>query len=179
MTSGLDGLRGRFQGIWGIREESHKTRNGVLSDELIYLAEPRAGNDKVAHVWAEKYLKGDAWFDLHLTLEIFNDRESHFNAIVDFPRISLPPSKSESHVERVGIHWNTSVFVEGPEFIQLPKGMVAKGIPSLIGLQRVEDVCYCGWEQAAPSDICGIPSLEDGKADGLFLGLGKSSPGKR
>jgi hypothetical protein len=49
----------------GLREEARKSWDHIVSDEIIYLAEPSNGKSEVPHELAKKYFQGDVWFEMH------------------------------------------------------------------------------------------------------------------
>ena len=168
-----------FQGIWSLREEAHKSWDHIFSDEVVYFAKSGAGDNEVSHVLSEKYFNGDRWFEVHLTGIVRKDREVHFNTIIDFSSIPLPFRPREAKIHGVGIHRNSPMLVQCPEFIQLPEGIIPEGIPSYVGLKRIEDFCYCGWKQTATREICGVPTLEDREVDMPFIPLSEHSLGRK
>lgn len=159
-------------GIWGLREEARKSWDHVVSDEIVYFPEAITRNLELPHTFAEKYIGGSGWFEMHFTTQKEGRGEMHFNVILEVAGIGFPRLKGrgEGHVEHVAIHRDSPVLIHRPEFIQLPEGVVPIGTPSEVRLNAVEDRCHCGWEKAAPELVGAVIFLEDQKTDiPLFL----------
>ena len=159
-------------GTWGLREEARKSWDHVVSDEIVYFSEANTRNLELPHTFAEKYIGGSGWFEMHFTTQKEGQGEMHFNAILEVAGIGLPHLKGrgEGHVEHVAIHRDSPVLIHRPEFIQLPEGVVPVGIPSEVRLNAVEDLCHCGWKKSTPILVSRISLLENEKADiPLFL----------
>lgn len=161
----------KFVGIWSLREEARKFWKYFISDELIYVPQVISGNSESPHVIAKKYLDGDCWLEMHLTCTEQDEREMHFNCIVELAHVTKPVVRGEVDSQAVGIHGDHSVFVQVPEFIQLPKGIIPKGVASAIRLKRIEDICHCGWKELSPFLVGGFAAgFRDGKLNtSLFL----------
>ena len=84
----------KSSGIWDLREEARKSWDHVVSDEVVCLAEPISRNRKVPHFFlSKKYLKGDSWFELHITCAEDVYRELHFKLIIDIANVFCPARK--------------------------------------------------------------------------------------
>jgi hypothetical protein len=154
-------------GIWRLREEARKSWDHVVSDEIVYSVEAVARNLQLPHTFAEKYIDGSGWFEMHFTTQEEGQGEMHFNAILEVADVGFPHFKGrrKADPEIVAIHRNSPVLIHRPEFIQLPKGIVPVGIPSEVRLKSVEDLCHCGWKKAAPELVGAVIVLEDQKTD--------------
>jgi hypothetical protein len=154
--------------IFDLREKSREGRNDFVSNKVVYLPKSVKRNVKNAFL-AEKYLSGELWFEFHLTCPC--EREGHVEMIVKramVANVSLPVNhiKGESH-SIVGAGRDT-MFVQSPESIELPDGIMAEGVYSVIRLKAIQDSCDCGWVQIAPLVVC--PEItETGKADVSFV----------
>jgi hypothetical protein len=169
----------RTGGIWELREEARKSWEHVTSDEIIYFVQADRRNLKGSHPFAEKYLKGELWLELHFTAHIRDQRETHFQVIVEVVNKLLPRARraGQRNGNNRAIGWDHSMFVHRPEFIELPKGIVPVGVPSEVRLKGVELSCHCGWKQAAPILVSAVPLLEDQEANVPLLSLRKNSLG--
>jgi hypothetical protein len=163
--------------IWGLREEARECWDHFVSDKIIYLGETHEFNLDFPR-FTEQYLNRNLWFELHLTSSCETHRESHFHAIWERANglVLLPSGDVETNVNVVVGAGSASVFVECPEFIQLPEGVVPKRIASEIRLKPVQDSCYCGWKQSAPLVI--RPRVgETGKTNTALFRRGKRARG--
>jgi len=154
-------------GIWDLREEARKSRDHILSDVLVYLAETGDGQlESFGHKLAESYLRGDSWLDIHWTKrDPRKGWNAHYNAIVEVVNqpISIHPSSS-GNSEATAIDRYCSVLVDIPELVKLPEGMRAKGVRSVIGLKRIQYECDCGWKEGSLTHVTGV-AVADGKID--------------
>lgn len=165
-------------GIWGLREEARKSWDHIISDKVVYLSE--TGKRNLERCISEKYLDGDAWFEVHATCHSQSEREFHFEIVTEFAggsNESVPVINCESDFKRVGTDGNRAMFVHRPEFIQLPQGIIAEGIPSEIRLKRVDHICHCGWKQTSSVLVGGVPCLEDREMDLALFSAGECSNG--
>jgi len=127
-------------GIWGLREEARKSWNHARCDEIVYISQAREGNFEVSHVLAKEYLRGNAWLDIRWTqAKSCKTRDGHYNAILEVVDNSLHPTE-ESDIPLATINGDHSMFVDVPESFELPQGMRAKGVQSILRLKRVENV---------------------------------------
>jgi hypothetical protein len=154
-------------GIWGLREEARESWDHVVSDKIIYFSESVARNLKFPHSFAEKYIDGSAWFEMHLTAQEKGQRETHFHVIIEVAHVMLPQfdRSGEAEINHVAIHRDGPVLIHRPEFVQLPEGVVPVGIPSEVRLDAVEDSCHCGWKKVASIGVGTIVILEDEKSN--------------
>jgi hypothetical protein len=81
-------------GIWGLREEARESWDHVISDKIIYLSEPVHGESEIPHEISKKYLQSEVWFEVHITCVKGNNREMHFDAILEMADIFFPPVTS-------------------------------------------------------------------------------------
>jgi hypothetical protein len=164
-------------GIWGLREEARKSWDHVVSDKVVYLAEPIQRDLEIVG-FTKKYLNRDLWVEVHLTLPDEGERERHFQVICEavdpVSAYGLPVLDTESKVKHIRQRWNGSMFVEIPELIQLPEQIISKNIFSEVRLKRIQNSCHCGWVQSAPIVVCPRIS-ENGEANTPLLVLGEGS----
>jgi hypothetical protein len=164
-------------GIWGLREEARETWDHFVSDEVVYFPESGRCDLEVSHSFAEKYFNSDGWIEMHLTCQEQQQREVHFNVIVEVADILSPHANVswESNVKLSAVGRDGSMFVSPPQFVQLPKEVVPKGIPSVVWLQVVKDRCRCGWEKPEPFFVSRVPLSGDEKTDVALLSAFKDS----
>src|SRR6266496_4817633 len=87
----------RAAGLWGLREEARKSWDHILCDDIVYLAQPLDGDFWIAHVFAEKYLLGDAWLEIIWTIrETSHTGYRHYKAIIE---VLNDPLHSSSHMD--------------------------------------------------------------------------------
>ena len=142
-------------GIWGLREEARKSWDHVVSDEIVYLAEP-IDLDLEVIGFTEKYLNRKLWLEVHVTCPREAQRERHFQMIWEASRIQAKPLPSwdvEPNRNFIVGAGRGAVLVERPQFIELPEGVILKSLASEIRLKPIEDACHCGWKQIAPSVV--------------------------
>ena len=110
-------------GIWGLREEARESWDHFVSDEVIYFAETSGGNRKFSHVLAEKYLHGELWLEMHFTARVGQQREMHFQVIVEVADEMLPLTRrtGQSNCDLRAIRGDHAMLIHFPEFVQLPK----------------------------------------------------------
>lgn len=160
-------------GIWGLREEAHKSWDHFLSNEVIYLAHSLERDFEVISL-SEQYLDGHLWLELHFTIPDERQRELHFIVICEkvesSGRETLPIGETKPVLNTIRQGGNGPVFIQVPQFVQLPKGVIAKGCPSVVRLKPVYDVCHCGWKQTQPIPVGGVVVLEDRKLNPALLG---------
>src|ERR1700678_3228675 len=103
-------------GIWGLREEARKSWDHIISDELIYFVQPLGGNLEVSHPFAEKYLKGEYWFEMHFTARVRKQWEVHFQVIVEVANVSPPRlgRAGQCHGKDSGVGGHRAVLVHIP-----------------------------------------------------------------
>src|SRR5205807_347162 len=66
------------------------------------------------------------------------------------------------------------MLVERPEFIQLPKGVIPKGIPSVIWLKVVDKLCHCGWKKSESVPVGGVIGPENKETNLPFFFRGEN-----
>lgn len=164
-------------GVWELREESRKFWDYFVSDEVVYFGKIIEGNLEGSHIFAKNYLEGNSWIEIHWTEPSVKQGESHYNAVLELAHESIPPIYREPNIERVGIGRDGSMFIERPEFIQLPKQIIPVGCPSAIRLKLVEFNCHCGWKQTEPVSVGGIIGLKNRESNVSLLSVGKNSLG--
>jgi hypothetical protein len=164
-------------GIWGLREEARKSWDYVISDEIVYFAEPVQGNREVAHVVSKKYFEGDLWFEIHITFPSDGQGETHLEVVLELMHVFGPTSQGKVQTDRTRVNRDRAVLVHGPEFVQLPKEVVPVGIPSVIRLKKVDNLCHCGWKKSEPVSVVSIVNSGTREGDVSFISLGKDTLG--
>ena len=165
-------------GIWGLLKESHESWDYVISDKVVYLAESAPRNLEGPVSLAEKYFDGDGWIEVHITAPCQGQGERHYNVVITAAEKPLPSVHRKTYLCGIGTHRNGSVFVQRPEFIQLPEGIIPVGISSEVRLKLVDGICHCGWKQAAPIFVGVIHDLEDRELNLPLLPLAEFSNGR-
>jgi hypothetical protein len=143
-----------------LRKEPREFGYHFVTDEIVYLSQPRDGQLEISHPLAKHYLGGDAWLDIHWTqADPCEAGNAHYNAIIGVVNNSAPANAApHDDSETSAIKGYGSVLVDVPELVELPEGVRAKGIRSIIWLKRIEDFCDCGWKQFPLIGVGGIGS---------------------
>src|SRR5580704_4277611 len=144
-------------GVWGLREEARESWDHFVSDEVVYLA--KAGERDFKNVgFPKQYLNRDIWLEVHWICPCEGERESHFQIICEAINVdeTLPSCTGEANIKSIGERGDRPVFIECPEFVELPEGVIPERISSEVRLKRVNDVCHCGWKQFSPVVVSGI-----------------------
>jgi hypothetical protein len=168
--------------IWGLRKEAREAWDYVRRDELVYFTESCLGNLEQAHVFPKHYLQRDLWLEIHWTTIGFDEREMHFQSIVEYFDKPMPLTFAadgtigKNEFDRGSVDRYGSMLVEYPEFIELPEQVIHVGIPSIERLKPVELSCHCGWKQLSQFVVPGVPFLEDKKMDIAPLFVRKAPP---
>ena len=162
------------QDCWVLREEARESWYHVVSNKLIYLFEPESGNLESGFNIAERYIQADSWFEIHFTCPSYAQGESHFNAIFEVDKMSFP-RRGKRNLKQIVTKRNGSMLVECPQFIKLPKGVVAIRISSMVRLKQVHDRCHCGWEEGEALNAGGVIVRENRKVDVPLLFRRKGS----
>jgi hypothetical protein len=125
-----------------LREESHKSWQHSVSDEIVYLPEAVFGlnkgigiSDRIAP--AEIYRNGDAWVELQFVL--VGERGAHYVAIIESLNSDvLPCSFGKVNQDFPSVGRNPPVLVEVTHSVEPPQGMSFVGCPSVIRLKRFD-----------------------------------------
>jgi hypothetical protein len=126
-------------GIWTRREEARKSWFNFRTDEVVYVYDffPREfkRNGTARIEWISKYKHGHIWLEYHGLLH--GKRPTQFYAIVEFAlneskRLSIDACKGRPR-------GRGSVFVDIAKFIQLPEGVIPKGVSSIVRLKLFDD----------------------------------------
>jgi hypothetical protein len=90
-----------------------------------------------------------------------------FQSIIELANleVAMPVGKREVDVETIPIHRDALVLVQNPEFIQLPEGIMLKGIPLVVRLKANRGTAFelvlpgstasasLGWPIGGPSAL--------------------------
>lgn len=150
-----------LQDSFNLREESQKSWEHHVCDELVYLPEcfPVLTDGQLVGVSGvslpEIYLKSDAWIELQFCL--VGERNAHYVAIIEsldakIERITLGDRaatglKAENvslrdvrkrNYDFTSIRRNSPMLVEVTESIQSPQGVSFVGFPSTVRLKRFD-----------------------------------------
>ncbi len=125
-----------------LREESHKSWQHSVSDEIVYLPEAvpvldeRIGiGDRIAP--AEIYRNGDAWVELQFIL--VGERGAYYVAIIEsLNRDVLPCGFRKVNQNFSPVGRNPPVLVEVTHSVEPPQRMSFVGCPSVIRLKRFD-----------------------------------------
>lgn len=158
-------------GIWALREEARKSWDYIVSDKVVYFFEPLEANFERAPIFSKRYLHGDVWLEVHWTQPSPEQGELHFESILEVTQEILPSPHRKANIQGTGGNGDGSMLIQGPEFMQLPKGVIPVGIPSVVRLKRVNVSCHCGWEQTEPIPVIRIIQSSHRKGDIALLSV--------
>lgn len=163
-------------GVWGLREEARKGWQNFISNEIVYLPQLSARDLELSHEFAKQYIHGNLWLEVHTTLEKEHQRYIHFNSIIEAANSEMarPVVKRKMDIETIPIQGDSPVFVHDPEFIQLPEGIVLEGIPSVVRLKAVDDICHCAWKQIESVGVIAVAGFSRGETDPLCFPLSEN-----
>lgn len=162
-------------GTWNTREEARKFWDYIPCDDCVYFAKPFDVNGEIPHVFAEKYVRNDLWFHIRWTqVEPGQARDHCVEALIEAVHMDEPfhvSSKLDGPVSTV--NGNSAVFVEVPEFVELPEMMCVYGIRSVARLKVVKSAVDARVEQSAllPVSLIGSANREN-NFDGDLFGRG-------
>jgi hypothetical protein len=164
--------------VWELREEARKGWQHFISNEIVYLSQLSTRHLEISHEFAEQYIHGNCWLEVHMTFGEQHQRYVHFKSIIEAanPEMLRPVFNREMDIEAVPIHRDKTVFVHDPEFIQFPEEIISVGVPSMIRLKAVDNACHCGWEKLEPFRVIGIARTGRGKTDPCFFPF-RENPG--
>lgn len=151
-----------------LREEAHKFWDYVISDEVVYLGQPVEPNlETGVHLSSQNYLHGDFWFEIHISFIEESGREVHLQAIAENFNKTFPLcfGDRKAGFKSHAVDGDDLVFIDIPEFIQLPKGMLFRSSLSFIGLKIVNNFCCCGWKKLQQVSVLPTVLLTNGKTD--------------
>jgi hypothetical protein len=161
-------------GSWQAREEARELWDRFPCDSLVYVAQLPNADLESSHVFAEKYVGNDLWF--HIRWSVANPR----NAGDDYGEVVLEANPSVSNRAQLtatkvdcpvaAIDGNSAVFVEVPEFVELPEVIRVYGVRSIARLKRIENAVDAGMEHG-PLLPVGFIGSADGKDNLIGLPL--------
>src|SRR5689334_9664977 len=105
--------------VFGLREEARECWNHIVSDEIIYFAQPGNGKLKITSPFAKKYLAGSNWLLLQMTFAGY--RNVVFVAVIEFSSPNIAHINREKDVDTKRVNRNGLVLVELRERLQMPK----------------------------------------------------------
>jgi hypothetical protein len=152
-----------------LREESFKSWEYAVTDELVYLVNPFNVLGNAGLIPSEIYLKGDAWIEMHFLLK--GDGSHGYTAIIE--SLSLDKSGfvrgqvSKSDIHCTAIRRDPPMFVEITHLVKPPQRVCFKGIPSMVRLKRFDltnsPIRDSFGKVMEPLSCFGIPNLHDWK----------------
>lgn len=143
-------------GSWNTREEARKSWEYFPYNKCVYLAELPNGQLKGFHVFTEKYIRNDLWFHIRWTgTNAGEARNCCIEALIEAVIVDQPYCSTRHQVDRpvAAIDRDRSVFIQVPQFIELPEVVGAYSIRSVIRLKRVESAVDTGMKQSSFSAI--------------------------
>lgn len=160
-------------GAWQVREEARKCWDHISCDNCVYLAKPPNVDLETAHVLAEKYVRNDLWFHIRWTKAKAGEAGNHYVEIlmeaVHFNNACSSPRELDRPVAT--IDRNRPMFVEVPQFVELPEMMCVYGIRSVVRLKRVEDAVKAGMKQRSllPVGVIGPTNRKHNLCSGFLI----------
>jgi hypothetical protein len=149
-------------GSWEAREEARKSWEYVLDDECVYLAHPFDVNTEIAHIFTEKYLLNKLWFHVRWTQLNSGQTGNHDNEAliehVSFNKSRNAFRKSDSAI--AAVDRDRAMFIEVPEFVELPERFCLQGICSVVRLKRIQSAVNAGMKQGAFRPVGGVSSTD-------------------
>lgn len=153
-----------------LREESRKSWDNAVSDELVYLNDPlKIARDIDRGVHGEipkNYIKGNLWVEGHLTF-VFEGHAEHLLFSIEFynPKdIGCGVGKIKSYL--LAMNRDSPVLVDVAESVK-SRQQVERGICSVIRLKRLDDAhCSCGYFRRVLTELLPISNgimIEDRK----------------
>jgi hypothetical protein len=127
-----------------LQEETVKSWDQIISEEVVYALQPVNSNLKVSNCirhfdWVAKYYTGA--FDIHLKFGLLGQRNVYFKSILSVAPPSVRDAGSNSHAVVEGGNGHHSMLVDVAELVELPERMVP--IRTLVRLKRFDD-CESG-----------------------------------
>jgi len=165
-------------GSWNTREESRKFWDYFVCDECVYFAKPLDVNGECSHVFAEKYVRNDLWLHIRWTHVEPGEAGNRCNeALIEAVHFDDPfrvSPKLDSPI--AAVNGDRSVFVEIPEFVELPERFCLYGIRSVARLKRVKGAVDARVEQSAllPVSLIGSTNREDNSGSGSLVGRSRA-----
>ena len=153
-------------GVWGLREEARKSWDHVSCNECVYFAKPYVRNDLWFHI---------RWAQLN-TRQTGNYYEEALIECVHFDEASNACGKLDSRI--AAVNGDGAVFVEVPEFVELPEGFGLYSIRSVARLKRIKNGMNASVKQSALLPV-GIIGATDRKGDLIFGLRGGNRAGKQ
>lgn len=147
----------------------------------MYFAEPLDVNaESAAHIFAEKYVRNDLWLHIRWTQAEPGETGNHCNeALIEAIPFDEPLHaclKVDSPI--AAVNRNGSVFVDIPEFVELPEGFCLQGIRSVVRLKRIKNGVDATMKQGSLLPVSFIGSA-DRKNDPVFGLSGRNRIGEQ
>lgn len=156
---------------WGTREESRKSWDHIVSNEIVYVEKSRTSEPKIAFPFAKFYIKGTMWCELQIFL--VGQRNAYFKTVIElFNERARTSWNNDLHFSR--IDRNDHVLVNVGKPVELPEGVFCVGRPSVIRLKRIDCIPDClnlEMTEALPELLIG--GVENGELN--FSGRSPSS----
>jgi hypothetical protein len=161
-------------GSWAAREEARKFWENYIYDECVYLAHPFDVDAEVPHIFAEKYFLNELWFHIRWAQLDTGKTGNHNNeALIEF----VPVDESCNALRKLdspiaAVDRDSAMFVEVPEFVELPERFRLQGIRSVVRLKRIQSGMDTDVEESAffPVGVIGSTDREDNLVRGLVGG---------
>jgi len=138
-------------GSWHAREEARKFWNHAPCDECVYFAKPLDVNSEGPHVFAEKYVRNDLWFHIRWTQVEAGQAGDYCNeALIESVFFDKPLHASlKLNGPIAAVDRDSSMFIEIPELVELPKRFGIYRVRSVARLKRIEVGMDAGVKQSA------------------------------
>ena len=138
----------QYTPAYRLLEESRKSWDHAVSDELVYCVEPSEITADPFREIAENYRDGSGWIEVHLTF--IGERNTHYAAAIE-SLTGKTRDRSRQNIlqhESAAVSRNAAMFIDVAESVQPPQEMAPNGrfIPSQVRLKRFDDShCICGY----------------------------------
>ncbi len=128
-------------GNWNTREEAREFWDYLPYNECVYLAKSRNAHVELSHILAEQYGRNDLWLHIRWTgIEAGEGWNHCVDALLECVVLDQTDRSGGHQVNSpvAAINRNCPVFVDIPQFVELPEMMCVYGISSVARLKRVE-----------------------------------------
>jgi hypothetical protein len=160
-------------GSWAAREEARKSWDHFLCDKGVYFAQPPDVNLESPHIFSEKYVRNDLWFHIRWTQLDAGQAGDHYNEAIIESVVVHRSGNACRKLDRpvAAIDRNSAMFVEIPEFIELPEIFRLYGGRSVFRLKRIKSGVDAGVEQGPfiPISLIVPADREGNSVSGSFI----------
>ena len=153
-------------------EEARKSWDHFISNEIVYAFDPsEVANDTLGSI-AKRYIEGNVWIEVHLTLESSGD---HYAIILEADMSSSGAVEfREGKLGHAAVNGNSSMLVEVAHFVKQPEERTPR-MGSVVRLKAIDSLqCICGHSAGVLPELglrLTIPDFDDGE-----LGVPMVSP---